>query len=451
MTLALNLLIPLAQVIGGIFAHSMALISDAAHNFSDFTAIFIAYVANRIGKKGASVHNTFGYRRAEILAALFNVALLLGVSVFIVYEGIYRLNHPEAVVARLVVLVAGIGVVGNGLSAWLLHRDARHNLNVRGAFLHMLGDLFTSVVVVLNGIILIFKPWYWLDPILSILIALFIVRNCWTILKEATCILMNATPSGLDILKVKSFLESVPEIGAVHDLHAWNVCASSIAFSCHIVAPDQSLSEIDALSAGIRYQLLHRFGIDHPMLQFETTACRDVGILCGTSCGEPESVAGPEADAGKDNRFSLKEPITSAMFWIRLILGGIFVYASLDKIHHPAAFAQAINNYQILPDVFINLTAIVLPWMELMLGFFLIFGLWLPGATILANLLLITFFSALAFNAARGLNVHCGCFGSSGGGNVPMAWYFLRDSAFLLMGACLFRHVFRKKQAEGAQ
>lgn len=285
MTLVLNLFIPIVQVIGGMYAHSMALISDAAHNFSDFTAVLIAYVANRMGRKGASVRNTFGYRRTEILAAVINVALLLGASSFIVYEAIHRFNHPETVLGRIVVLVAGIGVIGNGLSAWLLHRDASHNLNVRGAFLHMLGDLLTSVVVVVNGIILIYKPWYWLDPILSVLIALFILKNCWTILREATCILMNATPNGLDIPKVKEYLEHMPEVKGVHYLHAWNVCSSSIAFSCHVVVPDQPLSKIDEVSKRIRRGLLARFGIDHPILQFETMPCGEGGMLCEMSCG----------------------------------------------------------------------------------------------------------------------------------------------------------------------
>lgn len=241
-------------------------LSDAAHNFSDFTAVLIAYIANRIGRKGASLRNTFGYRRVEVLAAVINVGLLLGAATFIMYEAIHRLHHPQAVAGRLVVIVAGVGILGNGLSAWLLHHDAGHNINVRGAFLHMLGDLLTSVVVAINGVMLIFKPWYWLDPVLSALIALFILKNCWGILKEATCILMNATPNGLDISRIKASLEQIPGINGVHYLHAWNVCSSSVAFSCHVVVPDQKLSKIDALSKKIRHQLLHRFGVDHPIL-----------------------------------------------------------------------------------------------------------------------------------------------------------------------------------------
>jgi cobalt-zinc-cadmium efflux system protein len=437
MTLGLNLLIPVVQVIGGIQAHSMALVSDAAHNFSDFTAVLIAYIANRIGRKGASPSNTFGYRRVEILAASVNVALLVGAAAFIAYEAVHRLHHPEVVSGRLVALIAGVGVLGNGFSAILLHRDAGHNLNVRGAFLHMLGDLLTSVVVVLNGVVLIFKPWYWLDPVLSVLIALFILRNCWSILREATCILMNATPAGLDISKIKRFLEQIPGISGVHYLHAWNVCSSSVAFSCHVVVPDQRLSKVDELSEEIRHQLLDRFRIDHPILQFETEPCGEGGLLCEISRGTAGNgaQAPPTHTRESSGGLFLKKPV---IFWIRLILGAVFLVASADKIHHPAAFAQAIYNYQILPGALINIMAIVLPWVEVLLGLFLIFGFWPSGTVTLVNLLLAVFFGALVFNTARGLDVHCGCFSTSTEGSPATAWYLIRDGVFLLMAGYLF-------------
>lgn len=437
MTLGLNLLIPVVQVMGGIQARSMALISDAAHNFSDFTAVLIAYVANRIGRKGASAENTFGYRRAEVLAASLNVALLVGAAAFIIYEAIHRLHHPEAVSGRIVVLVAGIGVLGNGLSALLLHRDAAHNLNVRGAFLHMLGDLLTSVAVVLNGIILMFKPWYWLDPLLSVLIAVFILKNCWAILKEATTILMNATPSGLDVSGIKRFLEGIPGISGVHYLHAWNVCPSSVAFSCHVVVPDQRLSQIDDLAERIRHQLLHRFGIDHPVLQFETAPCGEGSMLCEVSCGNTgNGVQGSPAGLKERSKASLfRKPLH---LWVRLSLGAIFLIASVDKVLHPAAFAQAIFNYQILPDSLINITAILLPWVEVLLGLFLLTGWWLSGAVTLTNALLTVFFGALVFNVARGLDIHCGCFTTSAEGDPATTWYLIRDGAFFLMGGYVF-------------
>jgi uncharacterized membrane protein YphA (DoxX/SURF4 family) len=284
---------------------------------------------------------------------------------------------------------------------------------------------------------LIFKPWYWLDPVLSVLIALFILKNCWTILKEATCILMNATPIGLDISRIKSFLEQIPGVSGVHYLHAWNVCSSSVAFSCHVVVPDQTLSKVDALSEKIRRQLFHHFGIDHPILQFETTPCGEGSMLCEISSGT--SGNGEQASLDSSQKIPkvsfLKRPLH---FWVRLILGVIFLIASADKIYQPAAFAQAIYNYQILPDALINIMAIILPWLEILLGLFLITGFWLPGTVTLTNALLVIFFGALIFNVVRGLDVHCGCFSTSAKGDTATAWYLIRDAAFLLMGGYLF-------------
>ncbi len=288
-TLVLNFIIPVVQVIGGVYANSMALISDATHNFSDFTAILISYLGYRIGQKGASAQHTFGYWRAEIMAALLNVAILVGASVYIVYEACQRLFNPETVLGWIVVWLAGVGVIGNGFSAWLLHKDAKHSLNVRGAFLHMLGDLLASVAVLVGGIVLIFKPWYWLDPILSLLIVCFILKNCWGILKEASGILMNATPTGIDIREVKETLDQIPGVCGVHYLHAWNLSSSSIAFSCHVVVLDQPISQTETLAKTIRETLLHRFGIDHPILQFETSECGNGSTLCGISCNETNS------------------------------------------------------------------------------------------------------------------------------------------------------------------
>jgi cobalt-zinc-cadmium efflux system protein len=439
--LALNLVIPAVQVVFGVRAHSMALISDAAHNFSDFTALLIAYIASRIATRGASTRNTFGYRRAEILAAMINATLLTGIAGFIIYEAIGRLHRLESVTGPLVIMAAAIGVLGNGLSAWLLHRDSKHNLNMRGAFLHMLGDLLTSVVVLVNGTILTFKPWYWLDPILSIVIAFFIAWNCWTILKAAVSILMNATPNGLEIGKVKDFLERVPGVNGVHYLHAWNLCSSSVALSCHVVVPDQSLSRVEPLSQKIRHLLLHHFGIDHPVLQFETTPCGAGSVLCGMNCARPDEPSGdPDASRGQSHRNLLFQ--SRLLFWMRLVVGVVFIAASIDKILHPAAFAQMIYNYQILPDAFINVTAIVLPWVELVLGSLLVLGLWFPGTVVLANLLLLAFFGSLLFNLARGLDIHCGCFSTSTQGNPLTTWYIVRDAVFLLLGGYLFYGAF---------
>lgn len=436
LTLALNFIIPVAQVIGGFYAHSMALISDATHNFSDFTAILVSYVAYRIGKKGASVQATFGYSRAEILAALFNVVLLVAAVIFILYEAVQRLRHPEVVSGGIVMWLASIGILGNGFSAWLLHKDAGHSLNVRGAFLHMLGDLFTSVVVLINGAVLLFKPWYWLDPLLSLFIVLFILKNCWSILKEASSVLMDATPRGLNIEEVKQFLEQIPGICGVHYIHAWNLSSSSVAFSCHVVVEDQLLSDTGTLADKVRHELFHRFGIDHPVLQFETSRCGNGGLLCEISCADSSEASKPSGEPGNKRR-NKKHFV---FLTLRIFLGIIFVYASLDKIIHPYAFAQILSNYQILPISMINLTAMVLPWCELLIGVCLIFGFFLPGSLFLSNLLLATFFSALLLSFARGLNIECGCFNTSFHklASGSMTWYLVRDAIFLAIAAYLF-------------
>lgn len=283
-TLVLNFVIPAVQIMGGLVANSMALISDAVHNFSDFTAILISYIAFRIGKRRASVTSTFGYQRAEIMAALLNVTILTAASAFILYGAVRRLFHPEAISGLIVVLAAGIGIVGNGLSAWLLHRDSHHNLNVRSAFLHMLGDFLFSVAVLLSGVVYLYRPWFWLDPLLSILIVVFILKNCWSIIRESTAVLMNATPAGIEIQEVKDRLEKIAGVIGVHYLHLWRISSTSVAFSCHVVVPDQPLSRTEELSGTIRRTLMDDFGIDHPVLQFETEACGNGSLLCEASC-----------------------------------------------------------------------------------------------------------------------------------------------------------------------
>jgi cation diffusion facilitator family transporter len=447
LTLAMNLLIPVAQVIGGLMANSVALISDAVHNFSDFTAVLISYIAFRIGRRGASVFNTFGYRRAEIMAALINVVLLAGASGVILYHAVQRFWEPQAVNGLVVIVLAAVGVVGNGLSAWLLHRDAAHSLNVRGAFLHMLGDLLTSVVVLINGILLVFFPWYWLDPLLSLLIVAFILKNGWGVLKEATAVLMNATPSHIDLENVRGFLAGLPGVQGVHFLHAWQVSSDSTAFSCHVVVPDQQVSQTEHLAIRIKHELLHRFRIDHPVLQFETSDCGQGGLLCEMACNGQtgDAATAPTANIASGSAMGAQtllrlKPL--AYHGLRLLLGAVFLFASYDKILHPQAFAQTVYNYQILPDGLVNLAAMILPWMELLLGICLIGGVWLPGATVVSTGLLALFIGALVFNQMRGLDIHCGCFSSESSDGPVGLWTVARDVTFLVFSAGLSLIIF---------
>jgi len=316
----------------------------------------------------------------------------------------------------------------------------------------MLGDFLFSVAVLLNGLVLIFKPWYWLDPLLSILIVLFILKSCWSILKESTAVLMNATPKGFDLNEVKCYLELIPEIENVHYLHAWNVSSSSIAFSCHVVVPDQSISHTEKLSEVIRHKLLHRFGIDHPVLQFETNECGNGSLLCEISCKGDHS-ADSLSSAEKGKRFRKKKINLLRIIYhtARWILGVVFISASFDKIIHPAEFSEAIYNYQILPDVIINLTAIILPWLELILGIMLIIGIWMPGVVVITNFILIAFMGSLIFNMARGLDIYCGCFSTSAIQSSIDIYIVLRDASFLILSMYLLFVIFFTKPSAASK
>lgn len=278
-TMVMNLIIPVVQIYGGIVSGSMALISDALHNLSDFTSVLISYSALRIGRLEPTARHTFGYKRLEVLAAVFNVALLFGAGLYIAFEGCTRLRDPRPVSGNIVILIASIAFLANMISTLMLRPGARSNLNIRSAFLHMLTDALTSLGVLILGIIWVFKPWYWLDPLFSWIIVALILYSGWGILKEAYGILMNATPPGINLQEIQREIEALEGVKEIHHLHVWNISAEGVALVAHVVVPDRMLSKVDELSVQIRELLLCRFSIDHPVLQFEATACEVTGIL----------------------------------------------------------------------------------------------------------------------------------------------------------------------------
>jgi cobalt-zinc-cadmium efflux system protein len=284
-TMMMNLIIPAVQIIVGIMAGSMALISDALHNLSDFVSLLISYMALKVGKRGPSLSQTFGYRRVEVLAAVFNVALLFGAGLYIAIEGWIRLNHPVVIQGNLVIGVALLAFLANGLSSWMLHSGSKANINMRGAFLHMVTDALTSLGVALLGVLWLFRPWYWLDPIVSWAIVILILYNGWVILKDALQILMNAVPSGIDLESIQREVEALEGIEGLYNLHVWNPSSGTIALAAHVIVPDQMLGGVDDLAQRVRALLLSKFGIDHPILQFETKANGSKDLLC-TWCRE---------------------------------------------------------------------------------------------------------------------------------------------------------------------
>jgi cobalt-zinc-cadmium efflux system protein len=279
-TMAMNLLIPAVQIVVGVLAGSMALISDALHNLSDFASLLVSYIALKIGRKGPSLTQSFGYRRAEILAAVFNVALLFGAGIYIVVEGWARLKNPTVIQGSWVIWAALLGLTANGISTWMLQAGARENLNLRGAFFHMLVDTLTSLGVLILGILWLYRPWYWLDPIVSWAIVILIFYGGWGILKEALLILMNAVPPGIDLEAIQQEVESIEGVEGLHHLHVWNPSSGTIALAAHVIVPDQMLGKVDELAKKVRALLLSRFNIDHPILQFETRAYASQDLLC---------------------------------------------------------------------------------------------------------------------------------------------------------------------------
>ncbi len=278
--IVINLLIPIVQIWGGIVSGSMALISDALHNLSDFISLVINYAALLIGRRAPTHKQTFGYKRVEIFAALVSVAILYATAIYIAIEAWQRFIAPRAISGQIVIWIALLGFAGNLFSALILRSGAKVNLNMKSAFLHMLADAATSLAVVGLGVLWIFKPWYWLDPVLSWLIVALIIYSGWGILKDSFLILMNATPPGINLTEIKSALESIEGISEIHDLHVWNPSAESIALAAHVTVPDQMLGKVDELAEKVRTVLWQKFKIDHPTLQFEANTCQNGGLLC---------------------------------------------------------------------------------------------------------------------------------------------------------------------------
>ncbi|MFH0809896.1 MAG: cation diffusion facilitator family transporter [Pseudomonadota bacterium] len=296
LVMALNLLIVVAQSIGGLVSGSVALLSDAVHNLSDLSSLAIAYAADRIGRREICATNTFGYKRAEIVAAVVNVTLLLLIAAFIVYEGYQRLLHPQPVRGAIVAALALLGFAANAGSVLILRHDAKANLNIKGALYHLALDALTSLGVMVAGLVIVVTGWYPIDPLVSFAVAFFIIKGCWDIMREAVNILMNGTPQGLDVHHIKEELENIEGVEDVHHVHVWNVSSRSIAFACHIIVKDQLLSKVDELAQRLRERLFCEFGIDHPTLQFETRKYDDVGIFCqGVFCSKSQP-----AGHGKD-------------------------------------------------------------------------------------------------------------------------------------------------------
>ncbi len=250
-SLGLNLVITLLQVAGGILANSLGLLSDAAHNLSDVVALGLSLWAVRLGRRPATPRRTFAYKRAEILVAMFNAAVLIAISVYIIVEAVKRLLSPEPVEGLLVVAFAAAGLVINGVAALLL-RSHGNDLNLRSAFLHLIGDAVTSLGVMVSGLIVYLSGWNYADPIVSILVSIWIGREAVVIVKKTVNVLMEGTPEGVEFSEVDQAMLAVPGVKGVHDLHIWSISSSDMALSAHVVVEDAALSELGELMTQLK-------------------------------------------------------------------------------------------------------------------------------------------------------------------------------------------------------
>lgn len=275
----LNIVTTLAEVIGGILSGSLALLSDSLHNFSDSMSILVSYLAIKIGERERNEKYTFGYKRAEILVAFVNSAVLVGVALFLLVEAYKRFKNPEPINGPLMLGVALIGLFANLISVLLLHEHAHESMNVRSAYLHLLSDTLSSVAVVTGGIAIIKWNILWIDPLITVLISLYILRGGYEILRESVEVLMEASPN-LNFEEIKREIESIPVVKNAHHFHAWRVGEKEVHFECHVEVNDMPLSEAQKLIDDIA-ERLKRFGITHVTVQLEAGRCKDKNTICG--------------------------------------------------------------------------------------------------------------------------------------------------------------------------
>jgi cobalt-zinc-cadmium efflux system protein len=269
-SIVLNLAITIAQVIGGILSSSLSLISDALHNFSDVISLIISYVANKYAKKKASFNKTFGYKRAEIIAAFVNAATLLVVAVYLIYEAILRFFNPQEIESELVIWLALLGIIVNGLSVLLLRKSSRVNMNIRSAYLHLFTDMSASVAVLIGGLLMKYFGWFWVDSVLTVLIAVYLIVMGYDLLRSSFRVLMLFTPEDVDVDKLRSAISAHPEIKNVHHIHIWQLNERENHLEAHIdFHGNITLSQFDVILEGLERILHDEFGINHVNIQPE--------------------------------------------------------------------------------------------------------------------------------------------------------------------------------------
>ena len=274
----LNATITIVEIIGGIISGSLSLLSDALHNLSDTVAIALTYFTNKIARKPKDSKKTYGYKRAEILSAFINSSVLFAISVLLIIEAFKRFKAPETINGNLMIIVALIGLIANFISVLLLEKDSHENLNIKSSYLHLLSDTISSVGVLIGGIAI--KLWgaFWIDPIITILISIYIMGKTWQVIKKTIDILMQTAPE-LNYEEIKRNIEAFDNVKNIHHIHAWMVNEKTINFEAHIDIEDMYLSKVEDICNNIEKYLKKHHGINHVTLQAEVDKCKDKSIF----------------------------------------------------------------------------------------------------------------------------------------------------------------------------
>ncbi|HEY4755543.1 MAG TPA: cation diffusion facilitator family transporter [Ignavibacteriaceae bacterium] len=278
-TMALNFFITVAEVIGGIISGSLSLISDALHNFSDGFAIIITYVAMRLSKRPKTSKYTFGLKRAEIIAAIINASTLIIISFFLIKEAIDRFSNPTPIAGSLMLIVASLGLIANVAGTLLLKKGSANNLNIRAAYFHLLSDAVSSLAVIIGALFIILYKIYWIDPLLTVLISIYILKETYEIVKESVDILMMSNPEGIDLNVIKNIVEKIPGVINIHHIHLWKLNDNDTHFEAHIEVEDMAVSKTIEIQKQIEHKLHDKYEINHTTLQFECGACDEDELI----------------------------------------------------------------------------------------------------------------------------------------------------------------------------
>ncbi|MFT4790975.1 MAG: cobalt-zinc-cadmium efflux system protein [Arcticibacterium sp.] len=266
----LNIIITVSQVVGGIWSGSLALLSDALHNFSDVVTLIVSYIAVKLSKNKASYSKTFGYKRAEIMAAFINAASLIVVAIFLIIEAYKRFISPTDIQANLVIWFSLLGIVANGFSVLLLKKASHENMNMRSAYVHLFSDMLASVAVLAGGLLMQYFSFFWIDPLLTFIIALYLIYMGYDLINASTRILMLFTPKNINLKALQADISSLSSVKNLHHLHVWQLNEAEVHLEAHLeLNSNMSLKDFDTVLLEIEDILYHKYGINHVTLQPE--------------------------------------------------------------------------------------------------------------------------------------------------------------------------------------